>query len=137
MAGNADLFKKILVICLIFSGGWAGMVVGLFIVDDFGFLNAGYLALGSALGALGTLTAFYALRRWRALVRAEPVALAGRHNLLSWLLAPILVIGFLFILWTAVDISLPVIGLIVLAGALFAAALYLWKSTPPGDPDRG
>ena len=135
MTGNTDLFRKILVICLIFSSGWASMVAGLFIVADFGFLNPAYLALGSALGALGTLVSYYALRRWRALVRAEPAALAGKHNLLSWLLAPILIIGFLFILWTAVDVSLPVIGLIVLAGALFAAALYLWKSTPPGDPD--
>lgn len=135
MAGNADLFKKIVVICLIFAGGWASMVVGLFVIADFGFLNPGYLALGSALGALGTLIAYFALRRWRALVRAEPVALAGRQSLLNWLLAPILIIGFLFILWTAVDVSLPVIGLIVLAGALFAAALYLWKSTPPGNPD--
>ncbi|MDT8306176.1 MAG: hypothetical protein RRC07_09585 [Anaerolineae bacterium] len=133
MTGNTEhLYRQILVICLIFTAGWASMVAGLYVVDDLGPLGAGYLALGAALGAAGTLIAFYALRRWRALLAAEPVRLAGRENLLSWLLAPVLLIGLLFVLWTAVDLNPLVIGLLAIAGILFAGALYLWRSTPNG-----
>lgn len=139
MAGNTGhLYKKILVICLIFTAGWASMVVGLYVVADLARFGPGYLALGAGLGAAGTLVAFYALRRWRALLAAEPVLLAGKQNLLSWLLAPVLAIGFLFVLWTAVDLSVVVVGLLAIAGALFAAAVYLWKNATgetPADHD--
>jgi hypothetical protein len=131
VAGNSDrVFMHITIICLLFAIGWGSMVVGLYVVDDLSVLGIGYLGLGAGLGAAGAVLCYYALGRWRALLAAEPVVMAGKENLLTWLLAPVLILGLLFVLWTAVDLSPVVIGLLVLAAALFGGAFYLWKNAP-------
>jgi hypothetical protein len=127
------IFRQIVFICLLFAVGWGSMVVGLYVVDDMSLRGIPYLGLGAALGAAGAFLCYYALALWRRLLQAEPEAMAGRANLLTWLLAPVLILGLLFVLWTAVDLSPVVIGLLVVAGALFAGALYLWKHAPPDE----